>query len=246
MSRIEWDKTGEHFYETGVDHAVLYVLKNGRYSQGVPWNGLTAVNENSSGAEVNPFYADNIKYLNIMSSEDYSPTIEAFTYPDEYKECIGEVEIATGAYIHQQKRSHFGLSFRTLVGNDEDGTEYGYKIHLVFNAVAKSSDRSYGTVNETPDALSYSWETSTEPVLIEGYKPTSTLILESEKFRKAGIYNALKAIEDILYGTEHTNPRFPSVSDILDTYLLQIYIRDSSNNTLLDSSGNRIQSRVFE
>lgn len=244
--RIEWDKNGERRFETGSDHGVLYVLKNGRYTKGVPWNGLTAVNENPTGAEPSPIYADNIKYVNIMSAEEYAATIEAFTYPDEFKDCVGEVNIANGVFIGQQKRRHFGFCYRTKLGNDEEETDFGYKIHIVFNAIAKPPDKQYGTVNDNPDAVTFSWEISTEPIPIDDHKPSSVLELESNKFKIAGLFNVLKAIEDMLYGTESTDPKFPKVSEILDIYSLQMYIRDSSNELLTDSSGNRIQSRVFD
>ncbi|MBQ8134780.1 MAG: hypothetical protein IJ192_10315 [Clostridia bacterium] len=246
MSKLTWDKVGERYFETGTDKGVLYLLKYGKYSSGVAWNGFIGVNENPSGAESTALYADNIKYLNLLSNEEFGATIEAYTYPDEFKDCLGEVEIAVGAFIGQQRRHHFGLCYRTLVGNDEDGTDFGYKIHLVFDCIASPTDKSYSTINDTPDAVTFSWDVSTNQVVIEGYKPTATLVLESQKFKESGLFNVLKALEDILYGTDNTESKFPTVAEIMETYLLQMYIRDSGNDVLLDSSGNRIQSRVFD
>ena len=219
MSRLVWDKVGERLYETGVSRGVLYpVDENGAYSTGVAWNGLTAVNEAPSGAEATPLYADDIKYLNLLSNEDYAATIEAYTYPDEFAACDGSVELATGVMIGQQKRKMFGFCYKTKVGNDTEGTDYGYKLHLVYGALAAPTDKGYATINDSPEAITFSWEISTTPVNVEGFKPTAHLTIES--------WNAdetkLKALEDILYGTNGTGepatggtePRLPLPDEI--------------------------------
>lgn len=245
MSKIEWDKVGERYYETGVDRGVLYLLKHGTYSKGVPWNGLIGATENPSGAEATPVYADNIKYLNLISNEEHKETIEAYSYPDEFDECIGEIELAKGVAIGQQKRRHFGFCYRSMIGNDTDGPDHGYKLRLIFDCIAGPSDRSHNSINESPEASSYSWELTTTPVAIEGYKPSSYLELDSTKFVKDGIRNVLTRIEDVLYGSKGKNPRFPKVSEILDIFDQEINLKDSENDFMLDSSGNRLQSRVF-
>lgn len=214
MSRITWDDIGSRFYETGVKKTVLYPMTNGAYTKGVPWNGVTAVNENPSGAEITPLYADDIKYLNLVSSEDYKSTIEAYTYPDEFAECDGSAEIATGVSIGQQKRKPFGLSYVTTLGNDTDGTDYGYKIHLVYGATAAPSDKSHGTVNESPEAVTFSWEVSTTPIDVPGFKPTATVTINSSKVTAS----QLSAIEDILYGTAQNEPRLPLPAELISIF----------------------------
>lgn len=214
MSKIIWDETGKRYFETGVKKGVLYPFTNRAYATGVPWNGLTAVNENPSGAEITPLYADNIKYLNLMSSEDFKATIEAFTYPDEFAACDGSAEIATGVTIGQQQRSPFGFSYVTNLGNDTDGVDYGYKIHLVYNAMAAPSDRSHSTINETPEAATMSWEVSTTPVDIPGFKPTAHITIDSTKVNAT----KLAALEDILYGAESTEARLPLPSELITLF----------------------------
>ena len=214
MSRITWDDIGSRFYETGVKKTFLYPMTNGAYTKGVPWNGVTAVNENPSGAEITPLYADDIKYLNLVSSEDYKSTIEAYTYPDEFAECDGSAEIATGVSIGQQKRKPFGLSYVTTLGNDTDGTDYGYKIHLVYGATAAPSDKSHGTVNESPEAVTFSWEVSTTPIDVPGFKPTATVTINSSKVTAS----QLSAIEDILYGTAQNEPRLPLPAELISIF----------------------------
>lgn len=240
-----WDRPGERWYETGVDRTVLYPIDRGRYTTGVPWNGVTAINENASGAEATPVYADNVKYLNLLSEEDFKATIEAYSYPDEFKPCLGETELARGVTLGQQKRKSFGLCYRTLVGNDVNGTDLDYKLHLVFECLAAPSDRSHTTVNDSPEAMTQSWEISTTPVEVENHHPTASMVLSSAKMRKAGLYNVLKRIEDILYGTSRTSPTFLRGRDIVDTLDQEMYLRDTDNDPLLDSAGNRMQSRVF-
>lgn len=245
MNKAQWDKTGERYFETGVDKGVLYLLKYSRYSDGESWNGLINITESPSGAEPSPLFADNIKYLNLVSTEELGLSVEAYTYPDGFRECLGEAELAKGVFIGQQKKHHFGLVYRTLLGNDEDGTDYGYKLNIIFDCIAAPSEKAHGTTNESPEAMSYSWEIFTTPQIIEGYKPTAKLTLNSTDFKKAGLWNTLQYIEGLLYGTSTTNPKLPKISEILEAIELQMYLRDNGNDALLDSSGKRIQTRVF-
>lgn len=213
MSKIIWDQSGERIYETGVDRGVLYLRdSNGEYSKGVAWNGLTNISENPSGAEPTPLWADNQKYLNLMSTEEFGCTIEAYTYPDEFMECDGSKEITTGVYVGQQNRSTFGLSYRTLVGNDIDGNNHGYKIHIVYGALASPSQKAYSTVNDSPEAITFSWEVSTTPVDVPDMKPTATVTLDSTKLKK----EELEAIEEILYGSDSQGARLPLPQEIID------------------------------
>lgn len=199
MSRLVWDKIGERTYETGVDRGVVYPMTStGLYPLGVAWNGLTAVTESPSGAEASPSYADNIKYLNLISAEDYGSTIEAYTYPDEFAECDGSAEIAPGVSIGQQNRKTFGLCYRTVLGNDIESNDYGYKLHLVYGALAAPSEKGYATVNDSPEAITFSWELTTSPVSVTGFKPTACLIIDSTKVDAA----KLAALETILYGKD--------------------------------------------
>lgn len=245
ISELTWDKAGERFYETGVRHGVLYPFVSGHYQKGVAWNGLTAVNEAMSGAEASPMYADDIKYLNLMSAEEYGATIEAYTYPAEFKMCVGEVELADGVTISQQNHSHFGFSYQTTEGNDTEGTDYGYKIHLVFNCLAASTDKSYATINDSPEAITFSWEITAETVDLEGYKPTAHMILDFAKFRAAGLTNVFRYLENVLYGSEDTDPQMPSINEVLEMVEKQACLLDSSDNVILDSNGNPLLSRVF-
>ena len=212
MPKLIWDKNGERYYETGTDRGVLYVQdETGTYGTGVPWNGLTAVTESPSGAEANPLYADNIKYLNLMSKEEFGATIEAYTYPDEFGVCDGSAEIVKGITIGQQTRKTFGFAYRTKLGNDLAGDDYGYKIHLVYGALASPSERSYATVNESPEAMTLSWEITTTPVEVEGFKPTAHLEINSTKVDA----EKLAALEAILYGSEEEEARLPLPSEII-------------------------------
>jgi hypothetical protein len=245
MSKLVWDKTGERFYETGVSHGVLYPIQTGGYTKGVAWSGLTAVTESPSGAEPNPLYADNIKYLNLLSAEEFGATIEAYTYPDEFKRCLGEHAIIPGITITQQKKSLFGLCYRTLIGNDKDATDYGYKIHLIYGALAAPSDKEYSTINDSPEAITFSWEITTTPVLVDGFKPIAFLICDSTKFKSSGLVNVLKSIEEVLYGSTETDARLPLVSEIKELFQIHMYLRDSNNDLLLDSFGNSMQSVVY-
>lgn len=211
MSKIIFDNTGEKIYETGVDHCVLFVRDGNAYQTGVAWNGITAINESPSGAEATPIYADNIKYLNIVSGEDFGATIEAYTYPDEFTECDGSAEIIEGVKIGQQTRKPFALCYRTLIGNDVAGTGHGYKLHFIYNAQAAVSAKNYKTINESPEAMSFSWEISTTPEVVEGFKPTATVTVDSTKVDS----QKLKALEDKIYGTENSEPTMPTISEIV-------------------------------
>lgn len=209
--RLTWDNVGERIYETGVDHGVLFKSNDNGYGTGVPWNGLTAVNENPSGAESSKQYADNIPYLNLISAEEFGATIEAFTYPKEFEECDGSVEVAPGMMVGQQVRKPFGFAYRTKVGNDRAGQDYGYKIHLVYGATASPSEKAYGTVNDSPEAINFSWTITTTPVSVPGYKPTATFVIDSTRSTPS----ALSKLEDIIYGTDTTESRLPMPSEII-------------------------------
>lgn len=212
MSALIWDQDGQRTYETGVDHGVFYpVNEQGVYTPGVAWNGLSAVNEKPSGAEASAVYADNIKYLNLMSAEEFGAGIEAYTYPDEFAECDGSAEIATGVYIGQQPRKKFGLSYRTVLGNDVKSNEYGYKLHLVYGCMAQPSEKGYSTINDSPEAITFSWELTTTPVSVTGFKPTAIITIDSTKTTKA----KLEALEAILYGGENTDARLPLPYEVM-------------------------------
>lgn len=214
MTQLKWDNVGERFYETGVDHGVLYLPDtNGVYNDGVAWNGLTTVTESPSGAEATPLYADNIKYLNLISAEQFGATVEAFTYPDEFAQFDGTASPHAGVSIGQQGRKSFGLSYRTRLGNDVD-SDLGYKIHLVYGCQAAPSERAYATVNDTPEAISFSWTISTSPVSVTGHKPTALLTIDSTKVSPAG----LTALENALYGTAGADPRLPSPDEVIGMF----------------------------
>lgn len=201
--KLVWDKTGERYYETGVKQGVIYPqATGGTYPKGVAWNGLSAVTESPSGAEANPVYADDIKYLNLMSNEEFGATIEAYTYPDEFAQCDGSAEIATGVSIGQQTRKPFGLSYKTTLGNDTEGNDYGYKLHLIYGALAAPSEKAYATINDSPEAITFSWEVTTTPVSVSGFKPTAQLTIDSTKVDA----EKLAALEEILYGKDPTEP----------------------------------------
>ena len=209
MPKIKWDQTGERLYETGVSKGVLYPYANNAYAKGVAWNGLINVSESPEGAEATPLYADNIKYLNLMSAEEFKATIEAYTYPDEFAACNGEASLETGVSIGQQKRSQFGLSYQTKIGNDVD-SELGYKIHLVYGALAAPSEKAYATVNDSPEAITFSWEISTTPVEVPGFKPTASLVIDSTKVDPT----KLAEFEKKLYGDETTEAALPLPSEV--------------------------------
>ena len=198
MSKLVWDKTGERYYETGVKNGVLYIPTEGVYSKGVAWNGLTAVTESPSGAEATALYADDMKYLSLYSAEEFGATIEAYTYPDEFAQCDGSGELAKGVSIGQQTRKTFGLCYRTTIGNDTDGNDYGYKLHMIYGCMASPSEKAYATINDSPDAITFSWEVTTTPVSVAGFKPTASITIDSTKADPT----KLAALEDILYGKD--------------------------------------------
>ena len=220
MSKLVWDQTGQRLYETGVRQGVLYPIgANGTYPKGVAWNGLTAVTESPSGAEASPIFANDGKYLSLMSAEEFGATIEAYTYPDEFAVCDGSDELATGVVIGQQKRKAFGFCYRTALGNDVDGEEYGYKLHIVYGCMATPSEKAYATINDDPEAITFSWELTTTPVPVTGKRPTALLTVDSTKVDAT----SLAALETILYGTdageggtpEAVDPRLPLPDEIL-------------------------------
>ena len=210
MAKIEWDKTGERLYETGVKNGVLYVQEGGVYGNGVAWNGLTAVTESPSGAEATPLYADDIKYLNLLSTEEFGATIEAYTYPDEFAECDGSASLATGVMIGQQPRKAFGLCYRTTIGNDTEGNDHGYKLHIIYGALAAPSEKAYATINDSPEAITFSWEVTTTPVNVTGAKPTASITIDSTKATP----EKLTALEKILYGDAEVEARLPLPDEI--------------------------------
>lgn len=211
MSKIVWDAIGDHIFETGVRNGVLYLKgAEGTYNTGVAWNGLTSVSESPEGAEPTDLYADDIKYLTLMSAENFKATIEAYTYPVEFEECDGSATIAKGVVIGQQPRKPFGLCYRTAIGNDTDGNEHGYKLHIVYGCLASPSEKQYSTINDSPEAITFSWEVSATPVNVPGKKPAATLIIDSTKADKS----KLTALEAILYGSEADEPRLPLPEEI--------------------------------
>lgn len=215
MAKLVWDKTGEHLYETGVDHGVLYFPDaSGAYKDGVAWNGLTSVTESPSGAEATGQYADNIKYLNLISAEEFGATIEAFTYPEEFEAANGNKELvaSSGVYIGQQARAVFGFCYRTLIGNDTDGQEHGYKLHLVYGCQVTPSEKNYQTVNDSPEAMTLSWELSTTPVNVTNHKPTALLVIDSTKVDSG----KLAKIEAKLYGDESNGAVLPTPDEIAE------------------------------
>lgn len=212
MSKIVWDEAGKRFFETGVDQGVLYPQDvNGEYPLGVAWNGLIGVTESPSGAEPEAIYADNIKYLNLMSAEEFAGTIEAYTYPAEFGPCNGEAEAAIGVMLGQQNRKPFGLCYRTKIGNDIDQQDHGYKLHLIYGALVAPSEKSYQTINETPEAITMSWEFSTTPVPVTGFKPSASLVIDSTKVAAP----KLAALEALLYGTELLPAELPLPNEVI-------------------------------
>lgn len=211
MAKLVWDQTGERYYETGVRQGVLYPMQEGgTYTKGVAWNGLTAVTESPSGAEATALYADDIKYLNLLSAEEFGCTIEAYTYPDEFAECDGSASLAAGVNIGQQKRKTFGLCYRTVLGNDVDNNDYAYKLHLVYGCLASPSEKAYAAINDSPDAITFSWEVTTTPVAVTGFKPTACITIDSTKANA----EKLTALEAILYGDGETEARLPLPNEI--------------------------------
>lgn len=217
MATLVWDEAGTHIYETGVDHCVLYPIKDtitdptDPYMTGVAWNGITNISESASGGEPTALWADNIKYLNLISAEEASLTIEAYTYPEEFEDCDGSRELVTGVTIRQQPRKQFGICYRTRIGNDQKSDDYGYKIHIAYGCFAAPSDRGYATVNDSPEAISFSWSVSTTPVDVSGFKPTALLTIDSTKTTEA----KMTAIKNILYGTANADPKLPLPAEII-------------------------------
>lgn len=210
--RLKWDQTGEKTYETGVSNGVLYPQKSdGSYDHGVAWNGLSSVNESPSGAEPTKIYADNIAYLTLISAEEFGATVEAYTYPDEFAECDGSAEVADGVTVGQQDRKPFGMAYKTIVGNDTEKNAHGYKLHVIYGATAAPSEKSYGTVNDSPEAITFSWELSTTPVEVADHEPTASITIDSTKADK----EKLKALEDILFGSEESEARLPLPDEII-------------------------------
>lgn len=211
MAKLTWDQTGERYYETGVKKGVLYPQSTeGKYPKGVAWNGLTAVTESPSGAEATALYADDMKYLNLYSAEEFGATIEAYTYPDEFAACDGSAELTPGVSIGQQKRSTFGFSYTTAIGNDVDGSDHGYKLHLIYGCKAAPSERAYATINDSPEAITFSWEVTSTPVNVTGFKPTSCITIDSTKADA----EKLAALEKILYGDTETEARLPLPDEV--------------------------------
>lgn len=209
--RLEWDKTGERLYETGVKQAALYVQgEGGTYSKGVAWNGISSVTESPSGAEASPIYADDTKYLNLISTEEFAATVEAYTYPKEFEECDGTAEIAPGVTIGQQTRKTFGMCYKTTLGNDTENNEHGYKLHMIYGATAAPSEKAYATINDSPEAITFSWELSTNPVNVTGAKPTASLTIDSTKVDA----QKLAKLENILYGSTEADARLPLPDEI--------------------------------
>ena len=227
MSRVKWDETGKRYFEAGVSKVVLYVYDtdNNTYGKGVGWNGITAVNEAPSGAEANAIWANNAKYANLMSAEDFAATIEAYTYPDEFAPCDGFAALDDGVVISQQKRKSFAFTYRTEIGSDTDELEAGYKIHIVYGALAAPSQRDRATLNDSPEALTMSWEVSTTPVQVEGYRPTAHVIVDSRKYTE----EQMKALEDVLYGTDGDSEADPVVAATDPTLLLPEDVVDTLN-----------------
>ena len=212
MTALTWDQVGERLYETGVDHGVLYIPdESGAYEEGHAWNGLTTVTESPTGAESSPQYADNIKYLNLVSAEEFGATVEAFTYPDAFAQCDGTAVPSPGIAVGQQSRKQFGLAYRSRVGNDLDGTDHGYKLHLIYGALAAPSEKAYATINDSPEAITFSWEVTTTPVQVQDLKPTALLTIDSTVVDA----DALKSLEDILYGTAGVDARLPLPDEVI-------------------------------
>lgn len=215
MARLVWDQSGQRIYETGVKMGVLYVQNDdGSYPEGVAWNGLTAVNETPSGAEATPLYADDIKYLELRSAEDFGATIEAYTYPEEFEQCDGSAEIAAGVKVGQQARRAFGLCYRTIVGNDVKGNDFGYKLHLIYGATAAPSEKAYATVNDSPEAVTFSWEVTCTPVDVPGFKPAACITIDSTKVDA----EQLAALEALLYGSESESAKLPLPAEIAEMF----------------------------
>ena len=211
--RLVWDAVGERLFETGVKQCVLYPIDkiSGTYNKGVAWNGVTSVSESPSGAEATDLYADDAKYLSLLSAETFGCTVEAYTYPEEFEACDGTAQLTPGVTIGQQARSVFGLCYRTTVGNDVDGNDHGYKLHIIYGCKATPSEKSYSSINDSPEAITFSWTVNTTPVSVEGFKPTASLVIDSTKVDKSKV----SKLEDVLYGSESADPRLPLPNEIV-------------------------------
>lgn len=212
MSKLVWDNAGERLYETGVKKCVLYPMVKGAYPKGVAWNGVTAITESPSGAEASPIYADDIKYLNLLSNEEFGATIEAYTYPDEFAACDGSATLVEGVALGQQKRNTFGLCYRTVLGNDEESNDYSYKLHIIYGCLAAPSEKAYATINDSPEAITFSWEISTTPVTVgdgSKFKPTANITIDASKFTTEEQKAKLAALEAVLYGTDDAEASLP-------------------------------------
>lgn len=238
MAVLTWDQVGERLYETGVDRGVLYIPNgSGVYDMGYAWNGLTAVTESPSGAEASPQYADNIKYLNLVSAEEFGGTIEAFTYPEEFGQCDGTAAPTAGVLLGQQGRKTFGLAYRTRLGNDLDGVDFGYKLHLIYGALAAPSEKAYATINDSPEAITFSWEVATTPVPVTGYKPTSVIVIDSTEVSASD----LSDLEEILYGQVGVDPRLPLPDEVISLFAGAItVVRLTGANAPTYNSGTHI------
>ena len=242
MSRLVWDAIGERLFETGVDQCVLYPIANNVYPVGYAWNGITGVSESPSGADANPIYADNIKYLNLRAAEEFGATVTAYTYPDEFAECDGSVTPVKGLAIGQQSRKMFGLSYRSKLGNDTDGSDHGYKLHLVYGLTASPSERGYSTINDSPEAIEFSWEMNSTPVAVTGYKPTSVITINSSDFTEA----QMKALEDILYGDSENDARLPLPDEVVALMGSSVYeiTLDKANATVTVGKTMKLNASV--
>ena len=216
MSKLVWDKEGEHRYETGVKNCALYVHNGKNYGTGVPWNGITGITESPSGAEANPLYADDTKYLNLYSVEEIGATVEAYTYPDEFAECDGSASVAAGVTIGQQNRKTFGLAYKTVVGNDTEANDYGTKIHILYGCKASPSEKAYATINDSPEAITFSWELTTTPVEVAGYKKTASVTIDTTKFSTPELKTKLQTLEDKLFGSETEEPTLLMPNEIIE------------------------------
>lgn len=234
MSKLIWDEDKKRTYETGVSKGVLYpVQDDGKYSLGVAWNGLTAVTESPSGAEATPMYADNIKYLNLISAEEFGATVEAYTYPQEFEACDGSAELQPGVCVGQQDRKKFGMAYRTVFGNNDKGNNYGYKLHLIYGATAAPSEKAYNTINDSPEAITFSWELTTTPVSVNNMKPTASVTIDSTKVD----LDKLKILEGILYGNESENPRLPLPDEIAEIFKEEIRTLEATPSVINGASG---------
>jgi len=240
MAVLTWDETGKRLFETGVDRGVLYIPNaQGEYVNGYSWNGLTTVTESPSGAEDSPQYADNIKYLNLLSAEEFGATIEAFTYPEEFGQCDGTISPSAGVALGQQFRKSFGLAYRSKVGNDLAGPDHGFKLHLIYGALAAPSEKAYATINDSPEAITFSWEVTTSPVGVVGYKPVAQMVVDSTKVSAAAMTNLL----NILYGTAAINPRLPLPSEVIGLFggaVTQVRMTTSGPNAPTYSTASKV------